>query len=230
MSFFSQDIFSQDIKVVYLEEMTTSIQMNTNSSVDTKSTTMKTQMVLINAKGESIYKPLRANNAEEETLPVDGSPGMKIVMMGGDVKVYKNQGLNEQISEEFIMDKKFLIKETLTNFGWKLLDDEQEINGYKCKKAVAGQTTAWYCPEIPVNDGPYIFWGLPGLIIKLQHQNKMVTATDITVSNINDKIDAPREGKTVSRDEFNEIMMKKMREMGAPSSQGANVKVEILQR
>lgn len=230
MPFCFQSALSQDIEVVYMEEMATSIRINSNNSVDTKSSCMKNQMVLINAKGESIYKPLRVNNTEEDGLPVDGSPGMKIVMMGGDVKVYKNQGLNELISEEFIMDKKFLIKEKLINFDWKLLDDEQDVNGYKCKKAVAGQTVAWYCPEIPINDGPYIFWGLPGLIIKLQHQNKTVTATEIIVSNINDKIDVPREGKVVTRDAFNEIMMKKMRKMGTPSSQGSNVQVEILQR
>lgn len=226
---YSQNINSQSIKVTYLEEATTSIHINSGNAIDSKSSTMKNQMVLVNVKGESIYKPLVANKQEKETLPIEGNPGIKIVMMGGDVKVYKNQKENMLLSEEYIMDRKFLIKDTLTKFNWKLSNEEQEINGYKCKKAIAGQTTAWYCPEIPINDGPYIFWGLPGLIIKLQHQNKTITATKIDLSDSYSKIKIPNEGKEVSRKEFNKIMMKKMHQMGS-SGQGNSVKVNIIQR
>ena len=46
------------------------------------------------------------------------------------------------------------------------------ILGLNCKKATcrfAGRSyEAWFTPDIPVNDGPYKFSGLPGLIVKVQ--------------------------------------------------------------
>jgi GLPGLI family protein len=211
---------------VYLEETVTSIQINSGNAVNSKSNTMKKQMVLMNTRGESTYIPI-VSGQENETVPVNEESGIQITMMGGDVKVYKNQKDNVLLSEEYILDRKFLIKDTLINFSWSLSNEEQEINGYKCKKATAGQTTAWYCPEIPVNDGPYIFWGLPGLIIKLQHQNKTVTVTEINLSDSANRIEIPTEGEKVSREKFNEIMMKKMR--GRPADQNS-INVEIIQR
>ena len=46
------------------------------------------------------------------------------------------------------------------------------ILGLNCKKATcrfAGRSyEAWFTPDIPINDGPYKFSGLPGLIVKVQ--------------------------------------------------------------
>ena len=69
------------------------------------------------------------------------------------------------------------------------------------------------------------------MIIQLEHQNKKVTATSIAqVSDSECPIEKPKEGKKVTRKEFDETMMKKMKEMGMPSAGGANVKVNIIQR
>lgn len=230
---FSSNLFAQGIKVVYQEEMRASVQINGSGGTSSKQGSVsKKEMVLLYNKGESIYEPI-ANKSEEEALPVQDNPGMKIVMMGNDVKVYKNQKTKEAISEDFIMGKRFLIVDSLMNFDWQLINEEMEINGHKCKKATdkSGQMTAWYCPDIPVNDGPYIFWGLPGLIIQLEHQNKRVTAIDVAqINDAEDQIEKPKDGKKVTQKEFGEIMMKKMKEMGIPSTGGPSVKVNIIQR
>ncbi|MEB2774546.1 GLPGLI family protein [Algoriphagus sp. D3-2-R+10] len=56
--------------------------------------------------------------------------------------------------------------------GWKIEDQYKEILGYKCQKAsihYAGRNfIAWYTEEIPLSDGPYVFNGLPGLILQLE--------------------------------------------------------------
>lgn len=60
-------------------------------------------------------------------------------------------------------------------FNWHIEDSTKIIEGYKCQKAVCsfrGRTyTAWYCPEVPLNGGPYVFNGLPGLIFSIKDSN-----------------------------------------------------------
>jgi GLPGLI family protein len=54
---------------------------------------------------------------------------------------------------------------------WDILDTAAIINGYDCTKATthfAGRDyEVWFTKDIPISDGPYIFCGLPGLIVKI---------------------------------------------------------------
>jgi len=218
---------AQGVKVTYLEEMTTSIQINTGNVVETQDNVSKTHMQLIATASESLYSPLKkeGNEQKDEPLSLNGNPGMTLIMMGNDVQVYKNVKDSIVLSEEYIIDRKFLIKENLIDFGWQLQNEEQIISGYKCHKAIAGQTVAWYCSDIPINDGPYIFRGLPGLILKLSHMNKTVTATEVLILKETPSISRPKGGKVVTREEFQRTMDKKLQEMGG--QEGVNVSVEI---
>ncbi len=55
---------------------------------------------------------------------------------------------------------------------WNILPDRQKIGEFNTQKATtefAGRKwEAWFSSELPFQDGPYKFHGLPGLIIKLQ--------------------------------------------------------------
>lgn len=54
---------------------------------------------------------------------------------------------------------------------WKTVPGVDTIAGLPCYKATTQHGgrhyTAWYTPQIPISDGPYIFHGLPGLITKI---------------------------------------------------------------
>lgn len=54
---------------------------------------------------------------------------------------------------------------------WKILPEKQKIGEWQCQKATASflgrEWTAWFTTDIPVQDGPYVFHGLPGLIVKI---------------------------------------------------------------
>lgn len=58
------------------------------------------------------------------------------------------------------------------NFDWKLTQETTNIGDYKVQKAqthYAGREWfAWFATDFPYIDGPYKFYGLPGLIIKLE--------------------------------------------------------------
>ena len=74
--------------------------------------------------------------------------------------------------------------------------------------------TAWYCPEIPVNQGPENYWGLPGLILEVNDGKTVMLCTKI-VMNAKDKVEikpATKE-KQVTQTEYNDIVKKKMEEM-----------------
>ncbi len=74
--------------------------------------------------------------------------------------------------------------------------------------------TAWYTPEIPVNQGPEAYWGLPGLILEVNDGKTTILCSKV-VMNIKEKaeIKQPNNGKVVSQKEYDEIVIKKMEEM-----------------
>ncbi|MEG0925171.1 GLPGLI family protein [Chryseobacterium sp.] len=55
---------------------------------------------------------------------------------------------------------------------WKILPEKQKIGDYNTQKATTNfggrSWTAWFSTDIPFQDGPYKFYGLPGLIIKIE--------------------------------------------------------------
>ncbi len=74
--------------------------------------------------------------------------------------------------------------------------------------------TAWYSPEIPVNQGPENYWGLPGLILEVNDGKTSILCSKI-VMNTKEKVEikAPTKGKKVTQKEYDEIVKKKMEEM-----------------
>ena len=62
--------------------------------------------------------------------------------------------------------------EPAADFEWRLLPESDSVCGYLCQKAETEyrgrEYEAWYCPDLPVDAGPYKFRGLPGLILKVE--------------------------------------------------------------
>jgi GLPGLI family protein len=55
---------------------------------------------------------------------------------------------------------------------WKIQPDKQKIGEYTAQKATTNyggrEWTAWFASDLPFQDGPYKFYGLPGLIVKIE--------------------------------------------------------------
>lgn len=74
--------------------------------------------------------------------------------------------------------------------------------------------TAWYTLDIPVNQGPGEYWGLPGLILEINAYKTTILCSKIVMNpDEKDPIEEPTKGKEVSRKEYNDIVKKKMEEM-----------------
>lgn len=61
-------------------------------------------------------------------------------------------------------------------FDWNILPEKQKIGAYNTQKATTEfggrKWTAWFSSDIPFQDGPYKFYGLPGLIVKIEDDEK----------------------------------------------------------
>lgn len=65
-------------------------------------------------------------------------------------------------------------EEEIPKLDWHITSEEKEIGGYKSQKATVSyrgrEWTAWFTEELPIPYGPYVFGGLPGLILELRDQ------------------------------------------------------------
>ncbi|WP_185974362.1 GLPGLI family protein [Litoribacter populi] len=164
--------------------------------------------------------------------------GAKIMIMdgSGNALLYKNtqEGKVEQGTE--LMGKLFLVKDELPQYEWQLTDETKQIGHYNCQKAVyqrvadsrqfspgmkemeVSQDTikveAWYTPEIPVSHGPENYWGLPGLIMELSTGNRTMICSKIVLNPKDDvKIERPKKGKVINREDFQALQQERMQEM-----------------
>lgn len=85
-------------------------------------------------------------------------------------KTYPDMGI--KYTDQILQDK-VSYEETL-KFDWKIQDEKKTIGEYPAQKATTSfggrNWTAWFSTEIPFQDGPYKFFGLPGLIVKLSDE------------------------------------------------------------
>ena len=76
------------------------------------------------------------------------------------------------------------------------------------------EVVAWYTPQIPVNQGPGEYWGLPGLILEVNADRTTILCSKIVMNpEEKDNLKKPSKGKEVTRDEYTEIVQKKIKEM-----------------
>lgn len=65
----------------------------------------------------------------------------------------------------------------MSPIGWEIQEDTMSVLGYTCTKATCdfgGRSyMAWFTQAIPINDGPYKFYGLPGMILKIEVSEKL---------------------------------------------------------
>lgn len=91
------------------------------------------------------------------------------------------------VSYKNIMDKMFVMKDSLLKVKWKLTDEVRDVAGFTCFRANgitmdSVYVVAFYAPTIQVSGGPEYFGGLPGMILEiaLPHYNVNWRATKIT--------------------------------------------------
>jgi len=76
------------------------------------------------------------------------------------------------------------------------------------------EIVAWYTPMIPISQGPADYWGLPGLILEVSAGNVTMLCSKIVMNpEEKEEIVVPSKGDVVTKQQYNDIITKKMQEM-----------------
>lgn len=84
--------------------------------------------------------------------------------------IYKNYPEGKITTTDAIANTIYKYEEQV-QMSWEIEPDTITVLGYSCQKATASfrgrDYTAWFTTAIPINNGPWKFSGLPGLILKV---------------------------------------------------------------
>lgn len=111
--------------------------------------------------------------------------------------IFKNHKSRYIFSIERVSMKPFLVKDSMNIFNWRINSTKKEILGYSCQQATVqyrGRNyTAYFTSEIPFQTGPWKFYGLPGLILKVESDDGVLkmNATKINIKNEETNIKNP---------------------------------------
>lgn len=156
--------FSQKFSFIY----ETKYKLNSEKPDDINSGTM----ILDYKNNSSIFR--ESQDKKSDSIKLNNGNGM--YKMGVENQFYVKKDLSQNKIEKIITylrtDYLLPIDEKL---NWKITPEQKTIGKYKSQKAETNyggrNWIAWFTTELPFSDGPYIFNGLPGLIISLQDTN-----------------------------------------------------------
>ena len=161
---------------------------------------------------ESLFK-------EEKKLD---NPGKNTRFIGiRDKKLYKNIRKKIYLDKRPSMDEVFIISDSLPEYKWKITNESKTIGKYTVIKAEAVEPKdstkkiiAWFSPEIPVQNGPAKYWGLPGLIMEITNGKDLYLLKEIVINPQKKvKILPPADGKIVDEKTYKEATEKMREEM-----------------
>ncbi|MGH1383183.1 GLPGLI family protein [Kordia sp.] len=99
------------------------------------------------------------------------------------------------------------------NFSWSDLRRKDEDGDGKPDVPMV-EVEAWYSLQVPVSHGPAEFWGLPGLILEVSAGDTTILCSKIVINPKEEiKIEAPKSGKEITKDKYQETIKGKMQEM-----------------
>lgn len=146
---------------------------------------------------------------------------------GTSEKLYKNprEGIITQIDKTSHL---FRCEDKVGAFDWQITADTATVLDYSCQKATVqfrGRNyEVWFAPELAINDGPWKFFGLPGLILKAEDSENRISFECIGLEYLEEpyQIEIPA-GKYVNcnRKEYMKAMKEKSASMAYIINGGA---------
>ncbi|MGY0408060.1 MAG: GLPGLI family protein [Polaribacter sp.] len=150
-----------------------------NKSDLTKKTTEN--MVLLANNQESIYISRTKISVDSARIKIKERQGSVYELKDVKSSLPKNK-LKYVIHKNYKTKKLFILKkitirtvqieEKLPKFNWKIKNKTKTILGYKCQLATLNYKgrsyVTWFSKDVPLQNGPWKFGGLPGLIFEIK--------------------------------------------------------------
>lgn len=158
----------------------------------------QTMVLRMNTKGISVYQEYGKFRSDSVTAARTRNGKIKLSDSNEAIKYQTKARDNITIAKSWPEKHKILVRELIgldgtfyytedkTDFGWEVdFTQTKEIGGYTChsaKGSYAGRDyQAWFTPEIPISDGPWLFCGLPGLILEVSSLYKEFLYTCMSI-------------------------------------------------
>ena len=158
----SDGIVKRDIPFVLLANKDQSKFYNTNTEFkDSLEST---------PQGRAISKQLR-NDAIKRYSETKDESTMKSVVYQTFLYIFRSISDNQMTVYDKAGSLEFgVYTEPLGEIQWEISDSTKTVLGYNCVMATANyhgrDWTAWFAPDIPLQEGPWKLTGLPGLILE----------------------------------------------------------------
>lgn len=130
-------------------------------------------------------------------------------------KVYANHNEDNIVFVRNLVNQDFTVKRDYFDFNWVLKEETKKILGFDAKKAEGNyydsvkneelKIEVWFIPSIPLQSGPDIFMGLPGLIAEVNLKGAVVSAKKIE-PNVNLEIEKVDDTKAMTQQEYENLI------------------------
>lgn len=123
-------------------------------------------------------------------------------------QIYKDRLANEIITKDEHLNDIFILNEKPLVHDWTLYEDTTTILNIVCQKATmkfrGREYTAWFTMDLPINDGPWKIYGLPGLILKVEDNEGIlnIEAFGLMTDNENKEITLPSDKRFIKCDDY----------------------------
>lgn len=126
--------------------------------------------------------------------------------------IYKRAGIDSlRLLDELPKDGLISYSKPKVQYQWLESDETEPVLGYLCKKATATvegkRWTAWYSEELPFDNGPAEFSGLPGLILRLSDDKgaeyRAIGFKQVQISS--DAISLPLKSKVLKERDYQDL-------------------------
>lgn len=214
-------------------------------------TTRTDKYELTYGNNQSLWKQAENENDDDGgSFHTEGGAQIRMVVAGSNDVLYTNLETGKKVESRELMDKNFIVDDSITKLKWKMAGETKTILGHNCMKATATRTSkrtimnmdngvmerkeiddtaaivAWFATDIPVSAGPGEFQGqLPGLILEMDIKDGTQIFKALSISEKADlaSIKEPSGKKRYTAAEFREEREKMLKEMSENNGGGRRI-------